>query len=45
MRLPCLMQEDGQLEVETDAGQRDERKPKERWPWRSVWEVGEDVAD
>ena len=40
-----LMQEDGQLEVETDTGQRDERKPKEQWPWRSVWEVGEDVGD
>ena len=40
-----LMQEDGRLEVETDAGQRDVRQPKEQWPWRSAWEVEEDVGD
>ena len=40
-----LMQEDGQLEVETDAGQRDRRQPKEQWPWRSAWEVEEDFGD
>lgn len=34
-----LMQEDGQLEVETDAGQRDGKQPKELWPWRSAWEI------
>ena len=40
-----LMQEDVRLEVETDAGQRDGRQPKEQWPWRSAWEVEEDVGD
>ena len=39
------MREDGRLEVETDAGKRDGRQPKERWPWRSAWEVEEDVGD
>ena len=40
-----LMQEDGRLEVETDAGQRDGGQPKEQWPWRSAWEIEEDVGD
>ena len=40
-----LMQEDGRLEVETDAGQRDGQQPKEQWPWRSAWDIVEDVGD
>ena len=40
-----LMQEDGGLEVESDAGQRDGQQPKEQWPWRSAWDIVGDVGD